>query len=136
MFAISLKRSATSRRLVGDQSATGSLKPCLHRLCNLFATDFFATDWRSMRLAKPLFAHIRIEDFNRRLVGNRFATGLRLISNLSPQTRRHVCNQVKTDRRLVGDQSATGRMNLLTQMAKRTGCCMSCLKARDIETNP
>ena len=25
------------------------------------ATDFFETDWRSMRLVQPLYAHIRIE---------------------------------------------------------------------------
>ena len=68
------------------------LKVCLHRLCkqgftptlqpfrDLFATDFFATDWRSMRLVHPLYAHIRIEDYNRRLVGDRFATGLRLMA--------------------------------------------------------
>ena len=41
------------------------VKPCLHRFRNLFATcfatDFFATDWRSMRLVQPLYAHIRIE---------------------------------------------------------------------------
>ena len=119
------------------------VKPCLHRLRDLFATDFFATDWRSMRFVKPFYAHIRIEDYNRRLVGDRFATGLRLIGDWSPCLRRHVCNQVKpigdqsaTTRRPVGDQSATGLLNLLTQMAKRTECCMSCLKPRDIETNP
>ena len=33
---------------------------------DLFATDFFATDWRSMRLVQPLYAHIRIEDYNHR----------------------------------------------------------------------
>ena len=60
------------------------LTPTLQPVRDLFATDFFATDWRSMRLAQPLYAHIRIEDFNRRLVGNRFATGLRLIGDLSP----------------------------------------------------
>ena len=63
---------------------SSSLKPCLHRLCNLFATDFFATDWRSMRLVQPFYAHIRIEDYNRRLVGDRFATGLRLTGDWSP----------------------------------------------------
>ena len=25
-------------------------------VCDLFATDFFATDWRSMRLVQPLYA--------------------------------------------------------------------------------
>ena len=64
---------------------------------DLFAIDFFATDWRSMRL----YAHIRIEDYNRRLVGDRFATGLRLIGDWLPSTRRHICNQVKP----IGDQS-------------------------------
>ena len=72
---------------------------------DLFATDFFATDWRSMRFVQPLYAHIRIEDYNRRLVGDRFATGLRLIGDWSPWTRRYVCNQVKP----IGDQSATSR---------------------------
>ena len=42
----------------------------------------------------------------------------------------------KTDRQPVGDQLPTGRLNLLTQVAKRTGCCMSYLKACDIEINP
>ena len=51
---------------------------------DLFATDFFATDWRSMRLVQSLYAHIRIEDYNRRLIGDRFATGLGLISDWSP----------------------------------------------------
>ena len=51
---------------------------------DLFATDFFATDWRSMRLVQSLYAHIRIEDYNRRLVGDRFSTGLRLIGDWSP----------------------------------------------------
>ena len=60
------------------------LTPTLQPVRDLFATDFFATDWRSVRLAQPLYAHIRIEDFNRRLVGNRLATGLRLIGDLSP----------------------------------------------------
>ena len=60
------------------------LTPTLQPVRDLFATDFFATDCRSMRLAQPLYAHIRIEDFNCRLVGNRFATGLRLIGDLSP----------------------------------------------------
>ena len=72
---------------------------------DLFPTDFFATDWRSMKLVQPLYAHIRIEDYNRRLVGDRFATGLRLIGDWSPKTRQHVCNQVKP----IGDQSATSR---------------------------
>ena len=60
------------------------LTPTLQPVRDLFATDFFATDWRSMRPVQPLYAHIRIEDFSRRLVGNRFATGLRLIGDLSP----------------------------------------------------
>ena len=59
------------------------IKPCLDWLRDLFATDFFATDWRSMGLVQPLYAHIRIEDNNRRLVGDRFATGLRLIGDWS-----------------------------------------------------
>ena len=54
------------------------------RVRDLFATDFFATDWRSMRLVQPLYAHIRIEDYNRRLVSARFATGPRLIGDWSP----------------------------------------------------
>ena len=57
------------------------LTPTLQPVRDLFATDFFATDWRSMRLVQPLYAHIRIEDYNRRLVGDRFATGLRLIGD-------------------------------------------------------
>ena len=81
------------------------LTPTPRPVGDLFATDFFATDWRSMRLVQPLYAHIRIKDYNRRLVGNRFATGLRLIGDWSPETRRHVCNQVKP----VGKQSATSR---------------------------
>ena len=60
------------------------LTPTLQPVSYLFATDFFATDWRSMRLVQPLNAHIRIEDYNRRLVGDRFATGLRLIGDWSP----------------------------------------------------
>ena len=63
------------------KTAKALLTPTLQPVRDLFATDFFATDWRSMRLVQPLYAHIRIEDFNRRLVGNRFATGLRLISD-------------------------------------------------------
>ena len=51
---------------------------------DLFATDFFATDRRSMRLVQSLYAHVRIEDYNRRLVGDRFAIGLRLIGTWSP----------------------------------------------------
>ena len=38
-------------------------------------------------------------------------------------------NRSATSRRLVGDQSATGSLSLLSQMANRTGCCLSCLKA-------
>ena len=60
------------------------LTPTLQPVRDLFATDFFATDWRSMRLDQPLYAHIRIEDYNRRLVGDRFATGLRLIGDWLP----------------------------------------------------
>ena len=60
------------------------LTPTLQPVRDLFATDFFATDWRSMRLVQPLYAHIRIEDYNRRLVGDRFATGLRLIGDWLP----------------------------------------------------
>ena len=51
---------------------------------NLFMTDFFATDWRSMRLVQPFYGHIRIEDYKHRLVGDRFATGLRLIDDWLP----------------------------------------------------
>ena len=109
-------------------SAKALLTPTLQPVRDLFATDFFATDWRSMRLVQPLYAHIRIEDYNRRLVGDRFASGLRLIGDWLPYTRRHVGNQFKS----IGDQSATGSRNLFTQMAKRTGCCMSCSKACDI----
>ena len=60
------------------------LTPTLQPVRDLFATDFFATDWRSLRLVQPLYAHIRIEDYNRRLVGDRFATGLRLIGDWLP----------------------------------------------------
>ena len=60
------------------------LTPTLQPVRDLFATDFFATDWRSMRLVQPLYAHIRIEDYNRQLVGDRFATGLRLIGDWLP----------------------------------------------------
>ena len=60
------------------------LTPTLQPVRELFATDFFATDWRSMRLVQPLYAHIMIEDYNRRLVGDRFATGLRLIGDWLP----------------------------------------------------
>ena len=60
------------------------LTPTLQPVRDLFATDFFATDWRSMRLVQPLYAVIRIEDYNRRLVGDRFATGLRLIGDWLP----------------------------------------------------
>ena len=60
------------------------LTPTLQPVRDLFATDFFATDWRSMRLVQPLYAHIRIEDYDRRLVGDRFATGLRLIGDWLP----------------------------------------------------
>ena len=60
------------------------LTPTLQPVRDLFATDFFATNWRSMRLVQPLYAHIRIEDYNRRLVGDRFATGLRLIGDWLP----------------------------------------------------
>ena len=74
-------KSKTSKEI---KTAKALLTPTLQPVRDLFATDFFATDWRSMRLAQPLYAHIRIEDFNRRLVGNRFATGLRSISDLSP----------------------------------------------------
>ena len=108
------------------------LTPTLQPVRDLFATDFFATDWRSMRLVQPLYAHIRIEDYNRRQVCNWSAIDRRLVA-VDTAT----CLQSgKTDRRQVGDQSATGRLNLLTQMAKRTGCCMSYWKADDIETNP
>ena len=100
------------------------LTPTLQPVRDLFGNDFFANDWRSMRLVQPLYAHIRIEDYNRRLVGDRFATGLRLVA-----VDKATCLQS-------GKQSATGRLNLFTQMAKRTECCMSCLKASDIETNP
>ena len=69
-----------------DMVYTGKalLTPTLQPVRDLFATDFFATDWRSMRLVQQLYAHIRIEDYNRRLVGDRFATGLRLIGDWSP----------------------------------------------------
>ena len=60
------------------------LTPTLQPVRDLFTTDFFATDWRSMRLVQPLYAHIRIEDYNRRLVGDRLATGLRLIGDWLP----------------------------------------------------
>ena len=66
------------------QFAIALLTPTLQPVRDLFATDFFATDWRSMRLGQPLYAHIRIEDYNRRLVGDRFATGLRLIGDWLP----------------------------------------------------
>ena len=64
--------------------AKALLTPTLQPVRDLFATDFFATDWRSMRLAQPLYTHFRIEDFKHRLVGKRFATGLQLIGDLSP----------------------------------------------------
>ena len=57
---------------------------------------------------QPLYAHIKIEDYNRRLVGDRFATRLRLLGDWSPYTQRHVCNQVKP----IGDQSATSRRSV------------------------
>ena len=54
-----------------------------------------------MRPVQPLYAHIRIEDYNRRLVGDRLATGLRLIIDSG------TCLQSgKIDRRPVGDWSA------------------------------
>ena len=56
------------------------LTPTPQPVRNLFATDFFATDWRSMRLVQPLYAHIRIEI----IVADRFATGLQLIGDWSP----------------------------------------------------
>ena len=93
------------------------------RVRDMFATDFFATDWRSKKLVQPLYAHIRIEDYNRRLVGDSFAASL---VGVDTATCLHLG---KTDRGPVGDQSATDRLNLSTQMAKRTGCCMYCLKA-------
>ena len=96
------------------------VEPCFHQLCDLFVTDFFATDWRSMRLVQPLYAHIRIEDYNRRQVCNWSAIDWRLVS-----VDMATCLQLgKTDRRLVSNQSATGPLNLLTQMAKHTKCCM------------
>ena len=60
------------------------LTPTLQPVRDLFATDFFATVLRSMRLVQPLYAHIRMKDYNRRLVGDRFATGLRLIGDWLP----------------------------------------------------
>ena len=71
------------------------LTPTPRPVRDLLATDFFATDRRSMRLVQPLYALIRIEDYNRQLGGDRFATGLRLTGDWLPWTRRHVCNQVK-----------------------------------------
>ena len=66
---------------------------------NLFATDFFATDWRSMRLVQPLYSHIRIEDYNRRQVCNWSAIYRRLVA-VDTAT----CLQSgKTDRRQVSD---------------------------------
>ena len=82
------KRSQGGQKKRYKDTLKASLKPCLHLtpqpVRDLFATDFFATDWRSMKLVQSLYAHIRIEDYNRRLVGDRFATGLRLIGDCSP----------------------------------------------------
>ena len=103
------------------------LTPTPQPVRDLFATDFFATDWRSMRLVQPLYAHIRIKDYNRRLVVERFATGLRLVAVDTATCLQSGKNRSATSQRLVGDQSATGRLNLLTQMPKRTGCCIGVL---------
>ena len=56
---------------------------------DLFKTDFFAADWRSMRLVQPLYAHIRMEDYK------------------SPTSRRQVCNWSAIDRRPVAVDKAT-----------------------------
>ena len=57
--------------VLDDIFAKALLTPTRRPVRDLFATDFFATDWRSMRLVQPLHAHIKIEDYHRRLVGDR-----------------------------------------------------------------
>ena len=94
-------KSPTSRRL---KSVASCLLKALLTLTprpvrNLFATDFFATDWRSMRLVQSLYAHIRLEDYNRRQVCNWSAIDRRLVA-VDTAT---CLKSGKTDRRQVGD---------------------------------
>ena len=49
------------KALIVNTITKALLTPTPRPVGDLFATDFFATDWRSMRLVQPLDVHIRIE---------------------------------------------------------------------------
>ena len=68
---IDLKRTISDASLVSKALLTPTPRPA----GDLFATDFFATDWRSMRLVQPLYVHIRIEI----IIADKSAIGLQLV---------------------------------------------------------